>query len=150
MYTEIIGTQQILITAIFLGVMVAILLILRRKSVVIRAGLKIGKRINVVEDRAVSPTERLRIVAIDREEFLMVSARGQAPSLLPLKRVLDERVKNETVLAPKTAEENFESQSPPPLATSSASDSHSGFPSADERAVFVEKYQSWRKTDAVG
>ena len=84
MYTNIIGTQQIVITAAFLGVMVLLLIILRRKSTVIRASMKAGKRVSVVEDTAVSPTERLRLVKIDAQEFIMVSAKGHAPSLLPL------------------------------------------------------------------
>ena len=61
MYTNIIGTQQILITAAFLGVMVLLLIILRKKSTVIRANMRAGKRINIIEDTAVSPTERLRL-----------------------------------------------------------------------------------------
>ena len=84
MYTNIIGTQQILITAAFLGVMILMLIILRKKSTVIRASMKAGKRVSVVEDTAVSPTERLRLVKIDAQEFIMVSAKGHAPSLLPL------------------------------------------------------------------
>ena len=84
MYTNIIGTQQIVITAAFLGVMILMLIILRRKSTVIRASMKAGKRVFIVEDTAVSPTERLRLVKIDAQEFIMVSAKGHAPSLLPL------------------------------------------------------------------
>mgnify|MGYP000011517785 CR=1 FL=1 len=84
MYTNIIGTQQIVIIATFLGVMVLLLIILRKKSTVIRASMKAGKRVSVVEDTAVSPTERLRLVRIDAQEYVMVSAKGHAPSLVPL------------------------------------------------------------------
>jgi flagellar protein FliO/FliZ len=84
MYTNIIGTQQIVITAAFLGVMILMLIILRKKSTVIRASMKAGKRVSVVEDTAVSPTERLRLVKIDAQEFIMLSAKGHAPSLVPL------------------------------------------------------------------
>ena len=70
MYTNIIGTQQIVITAAFLGVMILMLIILRRKSTVIRASMKAGKRVSVVEDTAVSPTERLRLVKVDAQEFI--------------------------------------------------------------------------------
>ena len=84
MYTNIIGTQQIVITAAFLGVMILILIVLRKKSTVIRASMKAGKRIVVIEDSAVSPTERLRLVKIDGSEFVMVSAKGHAPSLIHL------------------------------------------------------------------
>ena len=78
------GPQQIVITAASLGVMILMLIILRRKSTVIRASMKAGKRVSVVEDTAVSPTERLRLVKVDAQEFIMVSAKGHAPSLVPL------------------------------------------------------------------
>ena len=84
MYTNIIGTQQILITAAFLGVMVLLLIILRKKSTVIRANMRAGKRINIIEDTAVSPTERLRLVSVDSARFIMISAKGHAPSLICL------------------------------------------------------------------
>ena len=84
MYTNIIGTQQILITAAFLGVMVLLLIILRKKSTVIRANIRAGKRINIIEDTAVSPTERLRLVSVDSARFVMISAKGHAPSLVCL------------------------------------------------------------------
>ena len=83
MYSQIIGTQQILVTAVFLGVMLVVLIILRRKGGAIRASLKAGKRISVIEDTAVSPTERLRLISVDDSEFLMLSAKGQAPVLMP-------------------------------------------------------------------
>ena len=65
MYSQIIGTQQIVVTAIFLGVMLVVLIVLRRKGGAIRASLKAGKRIVVIEDTAVSPTERLRLISVD-------------------------------------------------------------------------------------
>ena len=45
MYSQIIGTQQIVVTAVFLAVMIVVLIILRRKGAAIRATLKAGKRI---------------------------------------------------------------------------------------------------------
>ena len=83
MYSQIIGTQQIVVTAVFLGVMLMVLMILRRKGGAIRASLKAGKRIAVIEDTAVSPNERLRLISVDDSEFLMLSAKGQAPVLMP-------------------------------------------------------------------
>ena len=61
--------------------MLVVLIILRRKGGAIRASLKAGKRIVVIEDTAVSPTERLRLISVDESEFLMLSAKGQAPVL---------------------------------------------------------------------
>ena len=83
MYSQIIGTQQIVVTAIFLGIMLVVLIVLRRNGGAIRASLKAGKRIAVIEDTAVSPTERLRLISVDDSKFLMLSAKGQAPVLMP-------------------------------------------------------------------
>jgi flagellar protein FliO/FliZ len=161
MYTNIIGTQQILITAAFLGVMILLLIILRKKSTVIRASMKAGKRINVVEDAAVSPTERLRLVIIDSKEFVMVSAKGHAPSLIPLSIVdletrsqrnhqHDEAGDSEAMrmavadaMQAHAASKPFEGSS---LAkpTSQASQ----MTSSDEQQAFAQTFQSWRQQNA--
>ena len=84
MFGEIVGLQQITITLAFLSVMIAILFFLRRKGGAIRSSLHAGRRIHVIEDTAVAQGERLRIVQIDDQTFVMVSAKGTAPSLVPL------------------------------------------------------------------
>ena len=161
MYTNIIGTQQILITAAFLGVMILLLIILRKKSTVIRASMKAGKRINVVEDAAVSPTERLRLVIIDSKEFVMVSAKGHAPSLIPLSinnagsrsqknHHHDEAGDNEVMrnavadaMPAHAASKPFEgSRSAKP--TSQASQ----MTSPDEQQALAQTFQSWRQQNA--
>jgi len=84
MFGEIVGLQQITITLAFLSVMIAILFFLRRKGGAIRSSLHAGRRIHVIEDTAVAQGERLRLVQIDNQTFVMVSAKGTAPSLVPL------------------------------------------------------------------
>ena len=86
MFGEIVGLQQITITLAFLSVMIAILFFLRRKGGAIRSSLHAGRRIHVIEDTAVAQGERLRLVQIDDQTFVMVSAKGTAPSLVPLHR----------------------------------------------------------------
>ena len=84
MFGEIVGLQQITITLTFLSVMIAILFFLRRKGGAIRSSLHAGRRIHVIEDTAVAQGERLRLIQIDDQTFVMVSAKGTAPSLVPL------------------------------------------------------------------
>jgi flagellar biogenesis protein FliO len=84
MFGEIIGLQQITVTLAFLSIMIAILFFLRRKGGAIRSSLHAGRRIHVIEDTAVAQGERLRLVQIDDQTFVMVSAKGSAPSLVPL------------------------------------------------------------------
>ena len=161
MYTNIIGTQQIMITAAFLGVMILLLIILRRKSTVIRASMKAGKRVFVVEDTAVSPTERLRLVKIDAQEFIMVSAKGHAPSLLPL-------AVSDTGSHSQKIERNVDASEHDALdaAVADAMQAHAtakpfarsdephfasqinATPSDDQQRAFAKTFQSWRQQNA--
>ena len=161
MYTNIIGTQQIVITAAFLGVMILLLIILRRKSTVIRASLKAGKRVSVVEDTAVSPTERLRLVKIDAQEFIMVSAKGHAPSLVPL-AVSDSGSHSQKIqknastsahdaldaavagaMQAHAAAKPFNKSDVPHV----ASQTHEALPH-DQQQAFAKTFQSWRQQNA--
>jgi flagellar protein FliO/FliZ len=132
MYTNIIGTQQIVITAAFLGVMILLLIVLRKKSTVIRASMKAGKRISIVEDTAVSPTERLRLVTIDTKVFIMVSAKGHAPSLVPLT----------TGDMGPSIKENQPTVPDAKMAQTSQS-------AIDDPQAFAKTFQSWRQQNAV-
>ena len=149
MYSQIIGTQQIVVTAVFLGVMLVVLTILRRKGGAIRASLKAGKRIAVIEDTAVSPTERLRLISVDDSEFLMLSAKGQTPVL----------IKHTTLPAVSAAAAASSSvgladiDAPQTAASTPSAAQTKGeklYPSPAERAAFIEKFQSWRRDHAAG
>jgi len=154
MYSQIIGTQQIVVTAIFLGVMLVVLIVLRRKGGAIRASLKAGKRIAVIEDAAVSPTERLRLISVDDSEFLMLSAKGQAPVLMPFttaKAVPANTVPAKAGTSPSMGLADIDA---PKQASSAPSAVQTGgdtlYPSPAERAAFIEKFQSWRRDHAAG
>ena len=84
MSADIVGLQQITITLIFLGVLVGVLIFLKRKGSFIRANLHGDKRIMMVEETAISPTEKLRLLKIDGQMFVMASAKGVQPVLSPL------------------------------------------------------------------
>ena len=160
MYTNIIGTQQILITAAFLGVMVLLLIILRKKSTVIRANMRAGKRINIIEDTAVSPTERLRLISIDSARFIMISAKGHAPSLVCL-NVSETKPLTQQILASNMDGETDEMKA----ALAGAMEAHatvksyekpsinpfsgaSGAPEVNQnknQQAFDEKFRSWRR-----
>ena len=160
MYTNIIGTQQILITAAFLGVMVLLLIILRKKSTVIRANMRAGRRINIIEDTAVSPTERLRLVSVDSARFIMISAKGHAPSLVcldvperkPLKQQMSgSDIDGETdemkaalaeAMEAHANSKPFEKPSSNPLAVVTGT---KDINQNDKQQAFAEKFRSWRQ-----
>ena len=148
MYSQIIGTQQIVVTAVFLAVMIIVLIILRRKGGAIRASLKAGTRISVVEDTAVSPTERLRLISIDHSEFVMLSAKGQQPVLMLLTSVKPAPASAGT--PPLSIGLGDIEELPETVGAPSKSKAAGDrlYPSPAERAAFIEKFQSWRRDHA--
>ena len=162
MYTNIIGTQQIVITAAFLGVMILMLIILRRKSTVIRASMKAGKRVSVVEDTAVSPTERLRLVKVDAQEFIMVSAKGHAPSLVPLAVSITgphlQKIQRNFGTSEHDAldaavadamQAHATAKSPDITSAPNTASQINATPSDDQQQAFAKTFKSWRQQNAV-
>ena len=84
MVAQIVGLQQIVITVVFLSFLIGLLVFLRMKGGSIKANLQKGQRIKVIEETAISPTERLRLITIDGLEFVMLSGKGIQPALMPL------------------------------------------------------------------
>ena len=84
MVAQIVGLQQIVITVVFLSFLIGLLVFLRIKGGSIKANLQKGQRIKVIEETAISPTERLRLVTIDDLEFVMLSGKGIQPTFMPL------------------------------------------------------------------
>lgn len=84
MATEIVSMQQVIITVVFLSCLFGLLVFLRMKGGFIRANLQKGQRIKVIEETAVSPSERLRLISIDNRNFVMLSGKNIQPSLMPL------------------------------------------------------------------
>ena len=150
MYSQIIGTQQIVVTAVFLAVMIVVLIILRRKGGAIRASLKAGKRLLVVEDTAVSPTARLRLISIYHSEFVMLSAKGQPPVLMPLTLAKPAPAYAGTPPALMGLADIDESAETAGAASKGNAAGDRLYPSPTERAAFIEKFQSWRRDHAAG
>ena len=84
MVAQIVGLQQIVITVAFLSFLIGLLVFLRMKGGSIKANLQKGQRIKLIEETAISPTERLRLITIDSLEFVMLSGKGIQPVFIPL------------------------------------------------------------------
>ena len=157
MYSNIIGTQQIMITAGFLGLMIVVLIILRKKSTVIRASMKAGKRVNVVEDTAVSPTERLRLITVDSKEFIMLSSKGHPSSLVCLTNAavpigshttsdFDVAIQQEDEPTLVDTMQSQFAKSSLEKSKNFISDTQTGESSMDDQQqAFAEKFKRWRR-----
>ncbi|MGB1983647.1 MAG: hypothetical protein ACPHVM_09500 [Candidatus Puniceispirillaceae bacterium] len=154
MVGSVVGMQQIIITAGFLGVMVALLIVLKLKGGGLRRSLHQGKRIAVIEETAISPTEKMRLVSIDNREFVVLTSKGVQPVLTELgSTVISAQPASPADSESKSASE--ESTAPLTL-TQQAHVSPSAFQRALEKAAddqgadtgelkaFSEKFKSWR------
>jgi hypothetical protein len=153
---DIVGIQQIIITLVFLGVMVAALVFLKRKGSFIRANLHGDKRIQLVEETAISPTEKLRLIAIDGQMFVMASAKGVQPVLSPLKQAvslpplsalqpdLGAKLAAQSARNDATLDGAEQSASPMELTQAVSASPDRQIDEADIKA-FQEKFKSWRQ-----
>lgn len=76
--------EQVAIIFLFLSVMVGVLLFVRLNRGKLKLKLQPEKIINILEDTAISQTERLRLIKVGDEAFLMSSVKGQSPQLIKL------------------------------------------------------------------
>ena len=155
MMTQIVGMQQIVITIVFLSCLIGLLIFLRIKGGLIRANLQKGQRIRVVEETAVGPGERLRLITIDSCEFLMLSGKGIQPSIVPLstavprvhpsfpsEQVVQAPLDLTTQVLPQVSEQAVDTASP-----NDRSPQQIDSPQMDpgEVAAFAAKFKGWRK-----
>ena len=84
MASQFVGLDQLIIIVSFLSVMMLGWLLVRRYRGRIVRNLTSGKRLRLLEETSLSPQERLRLVAVDSQPFLIVSTKGQAPVITPV------------------------------------------------------------------
>ena len=76
--------EQVTIIFIFLSILLGILLFVRKNRGRFSIKLQNEKAIFVMEDTAISPSERLRLIKVGDEIFLMASGKGVSAQLVKL------------------------------------------------------------------
>ena len=76
--------EQVTIIFIFLSILLGILLFVRKNRGRFSIKLQIEKAIFVMEDTSISPSERLRLIKVGDEIFLMASGKGVSAQLVKL------------------------------------------------------------------
>ena len=76
--------EQGAIIFIFLSIMIGVLLFVRNNRGKLKLKLQPEKSISILEDTPISQTERLRLVKVGDETFLMSSVKGQTPQIIRL------------------------------------------------------------------
>ena len=76
--------EQVTIIFIFLSILLGVLLFVRKNRGRLSIKLQNEKAIFVMEDTAISPSERLRLIKVGDEIFLMASSKGVSAQLVKL------------------------------------------------------------------
>ena len=76
--------EQVAIIFIFLSILIGVLFFVRKNKFILKTKLQNEKSISVIEDIAISQTERLRLVKVGDETFLMSSGKGVSAQLIKL------------------------------------------------------------------
>ena len=76
--------EQVAIIFIFLSILIGVLFFVRKNKFILKTKLQNEKSISVIEDVAISQTERLRLVKVGDETFLMSSGKGISAQLIKL------------------------------------------------------------------
>lgn len=101
MPAETVGLTQIIIVLVFLGLLMAALVFVKRHRAPITERLHGHKRVQIVNDISLGVAEKLKIIRIDNRDYVVISAKGQASQMfaLPLVEAPNELQQNNEAVA---------------------------------------------------
>ncbi len=83
MQLQDIEINQIIIVLLFLGFLVTIQQLVKKNKFNLQAKFNNRKRINLIEEFGISPSERIRIIRVDNKEYLYICCKGSSPVIFP-------------------------------------------------------------------
>lgn len=96
MVVEEISISQILTAIIFIAVLIAIQIFIKKNKNTFKSKLSSNQRISVVNTTRLSPTERVQIIQVDTLEYLYFFSKGNQPVIIPLTNKRIERKESST------------------------------------------------------
>ena len=75
--------NQIIIVLLFLGFLVLIQQLIKKNKFNLQGKFNNRKRINLVDEFGLSPSERIRLLRIDNKEYLYFYSKGNSPVIYP-------------------------------------------------------------------
>ena len=96
MVVEEISISQILTAIIFIAVLIAIQIFIKKNKNTFKSKLSSNQRISVVNTTRLSPTGRVQIIQVDTLEYLYFFSKGNQPVIIPLTNKRIERKESST------------------------------------------------------
>ena len=86
MQVQDISTTQILVVLLFLGALILLQQLLKNNKFSFQRHLNKNKRVRLIDEFGLSNSERIRLIRIDDIEYLLFSAKGSPPIIIPHER----------------------------------------------------------------
>ena len=83
MQVQDISLTQIVVVLLFLGTLILLQQLLKNNKFSFQDRLNKKKRVNLIEEFALSNSERIRLIRVDGTEYLYFSAKGSSPTIIP-------------------------------------------------------------------
>ncbi len=127
MDVEGISINQIITISAFLLALVALQIFVRKNKNKFSNRWRSNKRIHLIEEKALSSSEKLRIISVDSSQFLLISNKGKKSSVIPLGQLQKRPVSKSNALlaAPKSNDSTITSRQRPNLRASTKTKSPS-------------------------
>ena len=122
---EGINITQILTVGIFLLGLVALQVFVTKNKSKFSGNWRSNKRIQLIEEKSLSSSEKLRIISVDSSQFLLISNKGEKSTLIPL----DQTQRSSSVRSNKSLVKGLDQQK----VMNSRSSSNSATTAAPER-----------------
>ena len=86
MQVQDISLTQIVVVLLFLGALILLQQLLKNNKFSFQDRLNKKKRVNLIEEFALSNSERIRLIRVDGTEYLYFSTKGSSPTIIPHER----------------------------------------------------------------
>ena len=83
MQVQDVSLTQIVGVVLFLGTLILLQQLLKNKKFNFQGRLNKKKRVILIEEFALSNSERIRLIRVDGAEYLYCSAKGSSPTIIP-------------------------------------------------------------------
>ena len=83
MQIQDIELTQIIVVLVFLGALVVLQQLIKNNKLGIPGHLNQRKRIKLIDDLALSSSERIRIIRVDNKEYIHFTNKGCSPTVVP-------------------------------------------------------------------
>ena len=83
MQVQEISLTQIIVVLLFLGILIVLQQLIKNNKFSFQSHLNKKKRVKLIDEFALSNSERIRLIKVDDKEYLYFFSKGSSPTVIP-------------------------------------------------------------------